>query len=47
MLVVAGYPILFVLGSEGFIGALSPWGSVVGLCIVDLLSKNVSMACHL
>jgi hypothetical protein len=33
---------LFVLGKEGFFGKLSPWGSVVGHCIVDLLSKNVS-----
>jgi hypothetical protein len=38
----AGYPVLFMLGPEGFFGVLSPWGSVVGHCIVDLLSKNVS-----
>ncbi|WIA30744.1 hypothetical protein OEZ86_000810 [Tetradesmus obliquus] len=36
-----GYPVLFVLGTEGFFGVLSPWGSVVGHCIVDLLSKNL------
>jgi bacteriorhodopsin len=40
---LAGYPILFVLGTEGFFGKLTPWGSVVGHCIVDLLSKNVSV----
>ncbi|WIA10699.1 hypothetical protein OEZ85_010879 [Tetradesmus obliquus] len=36
-----GYPVLFVLGTEGFFRVLSPWGSVVGHCIVDLLSKNL------
>jgi hypothetical protein len=36
-----GYPILFMLGQEGFFSWLSPWGSVVGHCIVDVLSKNV------
>jgi hypothetical protein len=30
-----------MLGSEGFFGKLSPWGSVLGHCIVDVLSKNV------
>jgi hypothetical protein len=37
--------VLFVLGREGFFGVLSPWGSVVGHCIVDVLSKNVSTGC--
>jgi bacteriorhodopsin len=45
-LLAAGYPVLFMLGSEGFFGKLSPWGSVLGHCIVDVLSKNVSMQCR-
>jgi bacteriorhodopsin len=36
-----GYPVLFMLGQEGFYHLLSPWGSVVGHCVVDVLSKNV------
>jgi bacteriorhodopsin len=38
----AGYPVLFMLGQEGFFGILSPWNSVLAHCIVDVLSKNVS-----
>lgn len=34
---------MFMLGQEGFFRVLSPWGSVVGHCIVDVLSKNVSL----
>lgn len=41
----AGYPVLFMLGSEGFFGKLSPWASVLGHCIVDVLSKNESLHC--
>lgn len=41
LLLGAGYPVLFMLGREGFFGKLSPWASVLGHCIVDVLSKNV------